>query len=73
MADPDVAGAALVRVWSVYRLINLGIDENDARRVTLDRFLRRRRDAGLTDVELLAVEGLKFLKRLDRSEAGSPE
>jgi hypothetical protein len=51
-------------------LINLDVDENDARRAALDRFLRKQRDAGVTDVELLAVEGLKFLKRLDQSGAG---
>jgi hypothetical protein len=73
MADRDVAGAALARVWQVYRLINLGVEENDPRRAMLDRFLRKQRDAGLTDVEMLAVEGLKFLKRLDEPEAGSPE
>jgi hypothetical protein len=67
MADRDVADAALARVWNVYRLINVGVDENDTRRATLDRFLWKPRDAGVTDVEMLAVEGLKFLKRLDRS------
>jgi hypothetical protein len=73
MADRDVAGAALARVWDVYRLINLGVGENDARRATLERFLRKQRDAGVTDVELLCVEGLKFLKRVDQSEEGSTE
>jgi hypothetical protein len=73
MADRDVASAALARVWNVYRLINVGIDENDARRATLERFLRKQRDAGVTDVELLSVEGLKFLKRVDQSEEGPTE
>jgi hypothetical protein len=73
MADRDVASAALARVWDVYRLTNLGVDEHDARRTTLDRFIRKQRDAGVTGVELLAVEGLKFLKRLDQSEEGSAE
>ena len=73
MADPDVADAVLARVWNVYRLINRGVDENDEWRATLDRFLRKRCDAGVTDVESLAVEGLKFLKRLEQPEAGSPE
>ena len=73
MADPDVADAALMRVWSAYRLTNLGVDENDARRSILLRFLRKCRDAGATDVEMLAVDGLKFLKRLDESEGNSPE
>jgi hypothetical protein len=62
-----------VRVWSVYRLINLGDGENDPRRAILDRFLRKQWDAGVTDVELLAIEGLKFLKRLDQSELDSSE
>jgi hypothetical protein len=70
--DRDVASAALVRVWHVYRLINLHVDENDARRTKLDSFLQKRRDAGVADVELLAVEGLKFLKRLDQTETGPP-
>ncbi|MBA2397451.1 MAG: hypothetical protein H0V72_01885 [Bradyrhizobium sp.] len=70
MADRDVASAALARVWNVYRLINPGVDENDARRTALDRFLRERRDEGVTDIELLAVEGLKFLKRPEQPEAG---
>ena len=73
MADRDVASAAFARAWNVYRLINQGVDENDARRIALDRFIRKRCDAGVTDMELLAVEGLKFLKRLDQSEAGSLE
>jgi hypothetical protein len=74
MADPDDVGSiAFERAWNVYLLINRGVDENDERRATLDRFIRKRRDAGVTDAELLAVEGLKYLKRLDRSEAGSPE
>ena len=73
MADRDAAEAALARVWHVYRLINLAVPVDDARRATLDRFLRKQRDAGVTDVEMLAVEGLKFLKRLDdQPEAGSP-
>ena len=73
MADPDVASVAFERAWNVYLLINKGIDENDRRRATLDRFIRKRCDAGVIDAELLVVEGLKYLKRLDQSEAGSPE
>ena len=73
MADPDVADAVLARVWNVYRLINRGVDENDERRATLGRFLRKRCDAGVTDVESLAVEDLKFLKRLEQPETGSSE
>jgi hypothetical protein len=61
---------AFERAWKVYSLINKGVHENDERRTTLDRFIRKRRDAG---AELLVVEGLKYLKRLDQSEGGSAE
>ena len=70
MADPDVASAALVRAWSAYRLINQGVHENDACRASLERFIRQRREAGVEDVEMLAVAGLKFLKKLD--QPGTP-
>lgn len=66
MADPDVASAALVRAWGAYRLINQSVDENDERRVILERFIRQRREAGIDDPEMLAVAGLKFLKQLDQ-------
>ncbi|SDI51039.1 MULTISPECIES: hypothetical protein [Bradyrhizobium] len=71
MVDPDVASAALVRAWSAYRLINQGIHENDERRTSLERFIRQRREAGIEDVEMLAVAGLKFLKQLDQSGMSS--
>ena len=73
MADPDVAGAALARAWQVYLLLNLGVHENDERRATLDRFIRKRCEAGVTDTEMLVVEGLKYLRALGHPEAGSPE
>ena len=66
MNSPDIVEAAFERAWSVYRLIHSGIDENDARRASLQRFIRQRCDAGETDTKLLAVEGLKFLKGLER-------
>jgi hypothetical protein len=69
MNSPDIAEAAFARAWSVYRLIHSGIDENDARRASLQRFIQQRCEAGETDTELLAVEGLKYLKSLE----GIPE
>jgi hypothetical protein len=66
MNSPDIVEAAFARAWSVYRLIHSGIDENDARRTGLQLFIRQRCDAGETDTELLAVEGLKYLKSLER-------
>jgi hypothetical protein len=65
MNSPDIAEAAFTRAWSVYLLIHNGIDENDARRASLQRFIRQRCEAGQTDAELLAVEGLKYLKGLE--------
>jgi hypothetical protein len=65
MADLDVAGIALERAWNVYLLINRGVDENDPRRGVLERFIRGRCLAGIEDTELLVVEGLKHLKKLN--------
>ncbi len=73
MAKPDVASAAFVRAWGAYRLINQGIHENDERRASLERFIRQRRQAGIDDVEMLAVAGLKFLKQLDESGMASDD
>jgi hypothetical protein len=67
MADADVVEAACARAWSVYLLINNGIDPNDARRATLERFIRKRWEAGDNETEFLVVEGLKHLKKLDGS------
>ena len=66
MNSPDIAEAAFARAWGVYLLIHGDIDENDARRAGLQRFIRQRCEAGETDTELLAVEGLKYLKGLER-------
>ena len=49
MADPDVGSVAFERAWKVYLLINRGVHENDERRATLHRFIRKRCDAGVTD------------------------
>lgn len=73
MADPDVASAAFVRAWSAYRLINQKVHENDEKRASLERFIRLRHAAGVEDVELLAVAGLKFLKTLDQPGMTSDE
>ena len=69
MNSPEIAETAFERAWSVYRLIHSGIDDNDSRREGLQRFIRQRCEEGETDTELLAVEGLKYLKGLE----GVPE
>jgi hypothetical protein len=67
MDKSDIVEAACSRAWSVYLLINNGIDENDARRAALENFIRQRWEAGVNEAELLVVEGLKHLKKLDGS------
>ena len=69
MADPDIVEIACARAWGVYLMINRDIDQNDARWALLQRFLRIRWEAGSSDAEFLAVEGLKYLKSLERSSA----
>jgi hypothetical protein len=70
MADPDIVEIACTRAWSVYLLINSGIGENDPRRQKLKLFIRKRWEAGDSETELLAVQGLKYLKTLDGSRTG---
>ena len=70
MADPDIVEIACARAWGVYLLINRGIDENDAWRNKLKRFISECWEAGANETELLAVEGLKYLKSLDGSATG---
>ena len=67
MDKPDIVEAACSRAWSVYLLINNGVDENDARRAKLERFICQRWEAGVNETELLVVEGLRYLKKLDGS------
>ena len=67
MADPDIVEIACARAWSVYLMINRDLDQNDARRALLQRFIRSRWEVGNSDAELLAVEGLKYLKSLEGS------
>jgi hypothetical protein len=71
MAGQDVAKLAFERAWRVYRLINPVVDERDEKRALLDRFIRNRCTAGASDPELLVVEALQYLKRLE--ESGEPD
>jgi hypothetical protein len=66
MADNNAADLALQRAWSVYLLINNDVSENDERRSTLERFIRKQREAGERDPETLTVGGLAFLRKLDQ-------
>lgn len=71
MTGNEIADLAFERAWRVYRLIHGGVDEHDQRRTTLDRFIKQCCDAGATDPEMVVVEALKYLKRLD--EDGEPD
>jgi hypothetical protein len=68
MADQSAANLAFERAWSVYLLINSGVNENDERRTALERFIRKKCEAGESDPETLTVGGLTYLKRLDEIE-----
>jgi hypothetical protein len=65
MDGSDIARIAFTRAWSVYLLINSAVDENDERRFALERFIREGCEAGDKDTELLVVDGIKYLKKLD--------
>jgi len=67
MDHEDLVEAACSRAWSVYLLINNGIDESDARYVILRDFIQQRWEAGVNESESLVVEGLRHLKQLDGS------
>jgi hypothetical protein len=67
MPHAEIAALAFERAWRVYRMINSNVDDNDVRRATLERFIRQRCEAGATDAELVVVDALKHLKRLDET------
>ena len=74
MADQDMADLAFLRAWSIYLMINKHVHHNDERRSTLERFLRKRCEAGEGDLEALTVEGLTYLRKLDElGDRGSSE
>jgi hypothetical protein len=68
MTQQSTANLAFERAWKVYLLINSDVNENDERRTTLERFIRKNCEAGENDPETLTVGGLSYLKRLDEVE-----
>jgi hypothetical protein len=64
MAEGLVA-LALNTAWSVYLVRNSGVHPDDARRCNLEKYLEHRFQAGETDVDDLAADGLAYLRRLD--------
>lgn len=71
MASDGSARLAFERAWSVYLLINSSIDPNDERRATLERYICKRCEAGEQDPDMLTVDGLAYLKKLDGLGADS--
>ena len=65
MAD-ELLSQALDTAWIVYRISRCEIPVDDFRRCYLARFLKMRLETGEMDIEDLSLEGLAFLRRLDR-------
>ena len=67
MAEGALA-LALNTAWSIYMVRNSSVHADDARRCTLERYLALRLQAGETEPEELAVDGLAYLRKLDHLE-----
>jgi hypothetical protein len=65
VADESAARKAFVRAWGIYLAKNETVSENDARRCTLERYLKRRCQAGESDPDELTSAGLWYLTRID--------
>jgi hypothetical protein len=63
------AHIAFVRAWGIYLMKNCAVNENDARRCALERYLKQRCQAGENDPDELTSAGLTYLKRLDRFDS----
>ena len=59
------SSAAAARAWEAYTLINPAAKDDDVRHAALMQFVEQRLAADGLSAEALAVEGVKFLKRLD--------
>jgi hypothetical protein len=63
--DEFPAHIAFVRAWGNYLIMNLTVSENDARRFTLERYLKQQCQAGQSDPDALTAAGLSYLRRHD--------
>ena len=68
----ELVSQALDTAWTVYRTTRCEIPVDDSRRCDLARFLNLRMGAGESDIEDLTLQGLAFLRRLDRSRNDEP-
>jgi hypothetical protein len=69
----ELLSQALETAWIVYRTARCEIPIDDFRRSSLARFLKMRLETGKMDIEDLALEGLAFLRRLDRARVADGE
>jgi hypothetical protein len=69
----ELLSQALDTAWIVYRTTRCEIPIDDFRRSSLARFLKMRLETGKMDIEDLALEGLAFLRRLDRAHVPDRE
>jgi hypothetical protein len=69
----ELLSQAFDTAWIVYRTARCEIPINDFRRSSLARFLKMRLEAGEMDIEDLVLEGLAFLRRLDRARVADGE
>ncbi|WP_223153899.1 hypothetical protein [Bradyrhizobium japonicum] len=65
MSMSSESSAAAARAWEAYTMINPTAKDGDLRHAALTRFVEERSAADGLSAEALAVEGVKFLKRLE--------
>ena len=65
---PTESSAAATRAWEFYTLIHPSAKDDKARHAALMQFVEKRLAADQLSAEALAVEGVKFLKRLDAGQ-----
>ena len=63
----ELLSQALDTAWIVYTTNHREILAEDSRRCELARFLKSRIEAGETEIEDLALEGVAFLRKLEPS------
>src|SRR4051794_26129829 len=64
MDDEMLPAVAANRAWTSYLAVHDDVDPLDARRCTLERYLRQRWQAGECDTEELTCLGLAYLARV---------
>jgi hypothetical protein len=66
MTSHAVEGACAF-AWRNYLLVHKGVNENDARRTSLHRYVNSLYDAGECRFDILQVAAVIYLKKLDES------